>query len=84
MQIQNSIGGARVQEFGFDRLKIAATLYRLRIARKIPVLWIDSDIIRMEVEPGLVKRIGWPQAARIAAGEHVGNLNARARLAGAA
>jgi hypothetical protein len=77
MQIQNSIGGVRVQQFGFDRLKIATKLYRLRVKRAIPRVWIDADIVRLEVAPGVRRRIGWPQAARIAAGEPVTNLTAQ-------
>jgi hypothetical protein len=51
-----------------EKLRIVGRLYHLRLRRRIPPVYVDDEILRMETSPGVRVRITWDQAARIAKG----------------
>jgi len=62
-----------------DKVAVAQALYRLRRAGRLPPLWIDADIIQIETVPGVRKRLDWPAAARLAAGQPLDSATRRPR-----
>lgn len=52
-----------------DYLDTALALYRLRRAGRIPRLWIDCSMVRVEAAPDVIRPLSWSQAARLVGGE---------------
>ena len=52
-----------------NHLDIALALYHLRLAGRIPRLWIDCSMVRVEAAPDVVRPLSWSQAARLVGGE---------------
>lgn len=52
-----------------QKLAIVAKLFHLRIANRIPRIWVDDFSVRIETGIGIRRPLKWNQAERLAGGE---------------
>jgi hypothetical protein len=50
-----------------QKMLIVGKLYHLRLARKIPPIYVDNEVLRIEIDYEK-RRLTWQQAARLANG----------------